>query len=65
MGRGEYVLSDDPRDFEQFGTTMEYRGRPFLVVDNVPKLRGPHLGDVQAAEAAPHMAELPACARRD
>jgi hypothetical protein len=36
VGRGEYVLSDDPRDFEQFGT-MEYRGRPFLVVDNVPK----------------------------
>ena len=40
MGRGEYVLSDDPRDFEQFGTT-EYRGRPFLVIDNVPKRRGP------------------------
>ena len=40
MGRGEYVLSDDPRDFAQFGTT-EYRGRPFLVIDNVPKRRGP------------------------
>ena len=40
VGRGEYVLSDDPRDFEQFGTT-EYRGRPFLVIDNVPKRRGP------------------------
>ena len=40
MGRGEYILSDDPRDFEQFGT-MEYRGRPFLVVTNEPKRRGP------------------------
>jgi hypothetical protein len=40
VGRGEYVLSDDPRAFEHF-RTMEYRGRPFLVVDNVPKRRGP------------------------
>ena len=40
MGRGEYVRSDNPRAFEQFGT-MEYRGRPFLVADNVPKRRGP------------------------
>jgi hypothetical protein len=40
VGRGEYVLSDDPWAFEQFGT-MEYRGRSFLVVDNVPKRRGP------------------------
>jgi hypothetical protein len=40
VGHGEYVLSDDLRDFKQFGP-MEYRGRPFLVVDKVPKRRGP------------------------
>ena len=38
VGRAKYVLSGDPRHFERFGTT-EYRGRPFLVVDNVPKRR--------------------------
>jgi hypothetical protein len=32
-GSRKYTLSSDPRAYEQFGT-IEYRGRPFLIVNN-------------------------------